>query len=164
MERVVLFKKVMPMAMENLSITQHRDTLQYTHTQGGSHKPKVRQFDVDDFVYLQQQPNDTLDISFGHTILRIKAIMPLGVLELQGTNRCIIRDHSKNYAPYHLPNLDPTIIMFSYSTLISTQTMPHFSRLRSGGGYMKISSQPPIVHYICVCVCVCVCVHLFLID
>jgi hypothetical protein len=47
-ERVTLFKKVMPMAMENLSITQHRDTLWYAHTQGGSYKPKVRQFDVGD--------------------------------------------------------------------------------------------------------------------
>jgi hypothetical protein len=31
-KRVVLFRRVMPMAMENLSIAQHRDTLQYTHT------------------------------------------------------------------------------------------------------------------------------------
>ncbi len=70
------------MAMENLSIAQHRDTLQYAHTQGGSYKPKVRQFDVGDFVYLQRQPNDTLDTSSGRTILRIKAIRPSGVLEL----------------------------------------------------------------------------------
>jgi hypothetical protein len=70
------------MAMENLSIAQHWDTLRYAHTQGGSYKPKVRQFDVDDFVYFQQQPNDTLDISSGHIILRIKATMSLGVLEL----------------------------------------------------------------------------------
>ncbi len=48
------------MAMENLSIAQHRVTLWYAHTQGGSYKPKVRQFDVGDFVYLQRQPNDTL--------------------------------------------------------------------------------------------------------
>jgi hypothetical protein len=39
------------MAMENLSIAQHRDTLWYAHTQGGSYKPKVKQFDVGDFVY-----------------------------------------------------------------------------------------------------------------
>jgi hypothetical protein len=45
--------RVMPMAMENLSIAQHQDTLQYAHTRGGSYKPKVRQFDVGDFVYLQ---------------------------------------------------------------------------------------------------------------
>ncbi len=43
----------MPMAMENLSIVQHQDTLRYAHIQGGSYKPKVRQFDVGDFVYLQ---------------------------------------------------------------------------------------------------------------
>jgi len=71
------------MAMENLSITHHRDTLWYAHTRGGSYKLKVRQFDVSDFVYLQRQPNDTLDISSGRTILRIKMIKPSGVLELQ---------------------------------------------------------------------------------
>jgi len=31
-EKVALFRKVMPMAMENLSIAQHRDTLRYAHT------------------------------------------------------------------------------------------------------------------------------------
>ncbi len=41
-EMVVLFRRVMPMAMENLSIAQHRNTLRYAHTQGGSYKPKVR--------------------------------------------------------------------------------------------------------------------------
>jgi hypothetical protein len=51
-ERVVLFRRVMPIAMENLSIAQHRDSLWYAHTWGGSYKPKVRQFDVGDFVYL----------------------------------------------------------------------------------------------------------------
>jgi hypothetical protein len=53
-EKVVLFRRVMPMAMENmenLSITQHRDTLWYAHTRGGNYKPKVIQFDVGDFVY-----------------------------------------------------------------------------------------------------------------
>jgi hypothetical protein len=31
-KRAVLFRKVMPMAMENLSIAQHRNTLEYAHT------------------------------------------------------------------------------------------------------------------------------------
>jgi hypothetical protein len=100
----------MPMAMENLSIAQHRDTLRYAHTQSGNYKPKVKEFDVGDFVYLQQQPNDTLDTSSNHTILRIKLIGPSGVLELQGADGCTIWDHSKNCAPCHLLNLDPTII------------------------------------------------------
>jgi len=109
-KRAVPFKRVMPMAMENLSIAQHRNTLRYAHTRGGSYKPKVRQFDVSDFVYLQWQPNDTVDTSSGRTILKIEVIRPSSVLELQGANGRTIRDHSKNCAPYHLPNLDPTII------------------------------------------------------
>jgi len=44
--------RVMPMAMENLSVAQHWDTLRYAHTQGGNYKPKVKQFDVGDFIYL----------------------------------------------------------------------------------------------------------------
>jgi hypothetical protein len=98
------------MAMENLSIAQHRNTLQYAHTRGGNYKPRVKQFDVGDFVYLQWQPNDTLNTSSGRTILRIKVIKPSSVLELEGATGHIIQDHSKNYAPCHLPNLDLTII------------------------------------------------------
>jgi hypothetical protein len=51
-KRVALFRRVMPMAMENLSIAQHQDTLRYAHTRGGSYKLKVKQFDVGDFVHL----------------------------------------------------------------------------------------------------------------
>jgi hypothetical protein len=102
------------MAMENLSIAQHRNTLRYAHTWGGSYKPKVRQFDVGDFVYLQQQPNDTLDIYSNCTILRIKVIKVSNVLELQRVDERKIWDHSKNCVPCHLPNLDPTIIMSTW--------------------------------------------------
>jgi hypothetical protein len=59
---------------------------------------------------IQQQPNDTLDISSSCIILRIKAIKASGVLKLQGANGRTSQDHSKNCAPYHLLNLDPTII------------------------------------------------------
>ncbi len=70
----------------------------------------MKQFDVDDFVYFQRQLNDTLDTYSNRTILRINAIRVSGVLELQGVDGRTIRDHSKNCAPCHLPNLDPTII------------------------------------------------------
>jgi hypothetical protein len=39
------------MVMENFSIAQHQDSLQYAHTRSGSYIPKVRQFDVGDFMY-----------------------------------------------------------------------------------------------------------------
>ncbi len=41
-KKVAIFRRVMPMAMDNLSITQHRDTLWYAHTRSGSYKPKVK--------------------------------------------------------------------------------------------------------------------------
>jgi hypothetical protein len=64
-------------------------------------------------VYLQQQPNDTFDIFFGCTILRIK-VKCWGVLELQGADGHTIQNHSKNYALCYLPNLDLTIITSSW--------------------------------------------------
>jgi len=70
----------------------------------------VRQFDVGDFVYFQRQLNDILNTSSGCIILKIKVIKPSGVLEWQGVDGRTIRDHCKSCAPYHLPNLDPTII------------------------------------------------------
>jgi hypothetical protein len=54
--------------------------------------------------------NDTLDTSFDHINLRIKAIRPSSVLELQGPDGRTIWDHSKNCVTCHLQNLDPTII------------------------------------------------------
>jgi hypothetical protein len=74
------------MAMKSLSIAKHQNTLRYAHTRGGSYKLKVKQFDVGDFVYLQRQPNDTLDTFSGCTILTIKAIKLSVVLKLQGIN------------------------------------------------------------------------------
>jgi hypothetical protein len=41
-KKAPLFKRVMPMAMEILSIAQHQGTLRYTHTRAGSYKLKVR--------------------------------------------------------------------------------------------------------------------------
>jgi hypothetical protein len=110
LERAALFKRIMSMAMQNLQIAQHQDTLRYAYTRGGSYKPKVRQFEIGDFVYLQRHPNDTLDTSTSRIILRIKEIRPSGVLELQEADGHTIRDHSKNCAPCHLPTLDPTIV------------------------------------------------------
>ena len=38
-----------------------------------------------------------------HTILRVKEVLPSGVLLLEGRNGRKYREHSKNYAPCHLP-------------------------------------------------------------
>ncbi len=45
-------------------------------------------------------------------------IRTLGVLKLQGACVHTIHDHSKNYAPCQLPNLDPTIITSTWIPLV----------------------------------------------
>jgi hypothetical protein len=40
------------MALENLSIAQHRNTLRYATIRGGGYRPHVRRFRLGDYVYL----------------------------------------------------------------------------------------------------------------
>jgi hypothetical protein len=68
-QRADLFKRVMPMALENLSIAQHRDTLRYATIRGGGYRPQVRRFQPGDYVYLQQTAPTTLDVTAGRIIL-----------------------------------------------------------------------------------------------
>jgi hypothetical protein len=68
-QRADLFKRVMPMALENLSIAQHRDTLRYAMIRGGGYRPHVRRFRPGNYVYLQQTAPTTLDVTAGRVIL-----------------------------------------------------------------------------------------------
>lgn len=42
------------MAMENIRIAQHRDTLRYAHIRSGKYEPKSHKFTVGDYVYVQE--------------------------------------------------------------------------------------------------------------
>jgi hypothetical protein len=59
-QRGVLFQRWMPMAMGNLEIAQHRDTLRYAKTRSGAWKPRLVQYAAGDYVYLQREMLDTL--------------------------------------------------------------------------------------------------------
>jgi hypothetical protein len=64
-QQAELFKKVIPMALENLSIAQHHDTLRYATIRGSGYRPQVRRFRLGDYVYLQQTAPTTLDVTVG---------------------------------------------------------------------------------------------------
>jgi hypothetical protein len=74
-QRVELFKMVMPMALENLSIAQYRNTLRYTTIRGGGYRPQVRRFRLGDYVYLQQTAPTTLDVTVGQIIIRVHEVL-----------------------------------------------------------------------------------------
>ncbi len=54
-QHVVLFKRIMPMAMENLVITQHQNTLQYATIYGNGYQPKVQRIELKDYVICRRQ-------------------------------------------------------------------------------------------------------------
>jgi hypothetical protein len=105
-QRADLFKRVIPMALEDLSIVQHRDTLRYATIRGGGYRPQVHRFQPGDYVYLQQTAPTTLDVTAGRVILRVREILGSGMLLLEGRDGKFWKDHTHNCAPYHLPHID----------------------------------------------------------
>jgi hypothetical protein len=108
-QRADLFKRVMPMALENLSIVQYRDTLCYAMIRGGGYRPKVHRFRPRDYIYLQQIAPTTLDVIVGRVILRVRKVHGSRVLFLEGRNGKFWKDHMRKCALCHLPHIDRTI-------------------------------------------------------
>jgi hypothetical protein len=46
----------MPIAMDNLSIAQHRDTLRYARIRSGVYRSQLWRFRQGDYVYLHESP------------------------------------------------------------------------------------------------------------
>jgi hypothetical protein len=97
------------MALENLSIAQHRDTLRYATIRGGGYRPQVCRFCPGDYVYLQQTAPTTLDVTAGRIILQVREVLGLGVLLLEGRDGKLWMDYTRNCAPCHLPHIDGTV-------------------------------------------------------
>jgi hypothetical protein len=108
-QRVDLFKRVMPMALENLSIAQHRDTLRYATIRGGGYRPQVCRFQFGDYVNLQQTVPTTLDVTARRIILPVCEVLGSRVLLLEWRDGKFWKDHMRNCAPCHLPHIDGTV-------------------------------------------------------
>ena len=98
------------LAFGNILIAQHRDTLRYATIRSGVYHPRLRKFEVGDFVYLRQgEPNTRLDISHYAHILKVSAVKPSGNLMLMGKCGMTVVANPTHCAPCHLPYIDPTI-------------------------------------------------------
>jgi hypothetical protein len=105
-QRAELFQRGMPMALGNLQIAQHRDTLRYAKTRSGAWKPNLVHFGVGDYLYLQREMLDTLDTQARTRILRVRAVAEGGVLELGGLDGRTVRVHMEWCAPCHRADVD----------------------------------------------------------
>ncbi len=54
-ERAEVAQKAGIIAASNLEIAQHCDTLRYANIRGGDYLPSIRQYAVEDFVYLRRR-------------------------------------------------------------------------------------------------------------
>lgn len=107
LERAKEARRVSLIAGDNLLIAQHRDTKRYAEIRSGVYLPKVRRFEIGDYVYVKRRSADvivpTLDMPARPEILRIIEIRPKGVLILQGKDLTTIAENRVNCTPCHLP-------------------------------------------------------------
>ena len=93
----------------NATIAQHRDTLRYAKLRSGAYLPKLKRYEVGDYVYVKYRtkPN-TLQPQVRPEILRILQVRHGKdghqlVLRLEGRDGRTIDEHFSNCVPCHLP-------------------------------------------------------------
>jgi hypothetical protein len=103
-QRQTLLRRLMPEALQNLAIAQHRDQQRYAVVRSGSYQPRpLYRFQQGDFVYLrQQQQHGTLQPKARANILRVAQVKPSGVLLLQGKCGRLTEARQEHCAPCHL--------------------------------------------------------------
>ncbi len=108
-KRIEVLKRMTVMAGNNLRIAQHRDTLHYARLRGGAYLPKLRKFEVGDFVYIRTAKKaNTFAMTAKPVILRVIKIQG-STATLQGRCGRTITNNVVNLAPCHLQNIDATI-------------------------------------------------------
>ena len=84
---------------------QQRQAVRYQRVRQRDLPPRQHRFNVGDYVYVSQRPINTLDVRTSRTILRVRAIRPHGVLELEGADGVTVRVRMEMCAPCMIPNL-----------------------------------------------------------
>jgi hypothetical protein len=115
LQRQQLVRRLCPVALSNLSIAQHRDQRRYALVRSAGFAPRMYRFQAGDYVYLrQQQRHSTLQPKARPSILRVKQVLPSGILQLQGKCGRTAEVHMDHCAPCHLPHLggdiDPLLV------------------------------------------------------
>jgi hypothetical protein len=110
LQRKERVQRMCPEALENLKVAQHRDQRRYAVVRSAAYQPRIYRFQPGDYVYLrQQQRHSTLQPHARPSILRVKQVLPSGVLQLQGKCGRTADVHMDHCAPCHLPHLDGDI-------------------------------------------------------
>ena len=104
-ERAARLREAMPLAFERAAISQHKNAVRFQRVRRRDLPPRQHRFKVGDYVYVSQRPINSLDVKTTRTILRVRAVHPHGVLELEGADGRTVRVRMELCAPCHIPNL-----------------------------------------------------------
>ena len=104
-ERAELQRQTYPLAYERAVTAQQRQAVRFTRVRQRDLPPRQHRFNVGDYVYVSQRPINTLDVRSSRTILRVRAVRPHGVLELEGADGTTARVRMELCAPCRIPNL-----------------------------------------------------------
>lgn len=101
------------MAGQNMVIAQQRDTLRYARVHDGSYVPKLRWFEVGDYVYTKRSGEHAIPSCLrslaNPEVLRVRELRASGVVVLEGRDGQRVEENIINCAPCHLPIADPSI-------------------------------------------------------
>ena len=125
--RAKVIQHQMVIAGQGLRVAQARDTLRYARVHSGSYLPKLRRFQVGDYVYTRDSHDNGAHLHPGQfrtqartEILRVKEVRSSGVLVLQGRDGNTIEENVLMCAPCHLPIQDVSIQWGYYRVPLST--------------------------------------------
>ena len=101
--RGAILQDVIPLAMRNMAIAQHRDEDRFRRVRGGGYDRPKATFAVGDFVLLKHKKKNTLDPPVRPHVLRVIELRKSGVAILQGCDTTTISHQVSKLAHCSVP-------------------------------------------------------------
>ena len=92
----------MPLAYERAVSAQQRQAVRFKRVRRRDVPPRLHRFQVGNYAYVAAKHINSLDVTATRTILRVRAVRPNGVLDVDGT---VVRTRMELCAHCHIPHL-----------------------------------------------------------
>lgn len=155
LQRRQLVQRLCPEALENLSIAQHRDQRRYAVVRSKGYQSRIHWLQPGDYQHTAAAGQAQHPAYAKPSILRmrVKQVLPSGVLQLQGKCGRTAKVHMDLCAPCHLPHLDGDIDQLLVGDVdsivceVCTREEPELHLLLCNicnAGYYTFCLQPPL--------------------
>ena len=97
-------RDAMPLAYKRAVSAQQRPMVRFQRVRRRTVPPRLHRFLVGDNVYVAQKQINSLDVTTTRTTLRVRAVRPNRVLELDGADGTVVRTRMELGAPNRIPH------------------------------------------------------------